>query len=186
MSSEKDLERLKRLVLRHGTPVAPSVDVLVTELRSQGVPDVPQPPEDDRSYALGIVVIEWTFTVPWTRMEEFNKFLLDNEKLIADGCEKLMEGVHYGGTFLSLSSENGAYRTFWRYDTAEAIDAWQVGLDDRDSNFYNAMKQLRGYWASDEGASECQLALACLYSDLTSTEASAPFLALTIAAAEGS
>ncbi len=180
MTSEKDIDAVRRLVLRHGTPAPPAVSVAVTEVRTNSFIKVPGLPIDEMKYALGALVIEWTFRVPLAQVNEFNRFLADHEALIAESCEKLMKGVHYRGTYLTTSGERLEYRTYWTYDSAEAIQGWEAALASRNSNFVTALQRLRSYWVQDPDGAHHHFSPGALYAKGFGS----PFMGLTLETAE--
>jgi hypothetical protein len=149
MTSEKNLDLAQRLLLRRGTPAAPAIAAVPTEVRSNDVIAIPTPDPDTLKYAIGVMIIEWSFRLPHAKIREFNAFLADNEALIAESCEKLMKGVHYRGTYMTTNGERIEFRTYWAYDSQDAHDQWEIGLRNRASNFVKALRRLRSYWISD-------------------------------------
>ena len=98
----------------------------------------------------------------------FTSFLADNEAMIAASCGKLMEGVHYRGTFLVHRPWLVGFRTYWAYDTECGREAvGHKALADPSSNFARAVAQLRTYWLKDSNASHRHMALGALLGDKT-------------------
>jgi len=153
MTSEKNLDVAQRLLLRRGTPAAPAITEVSTEVRSNTVIAIPTPEPDTLKYAIGAMIIEWSFRLPHAKIREFNVFLADNEALIAASCEKLMKGVHYRGTYMTTNGERIEFRTYWAYDSQDAHDQWEIGLRNGASNFVKALRRLRSYWISDPNGS---------------------------------
>jgi hypothetical protein len=180
MTSEKDIGAIRRLVLRRGAPQPPAMLEAVTEIRSNSVIKVPSPLPTDMTYALGALVIEWSFTVPLAQVNEFNSFLADHEALIAQSCEKLMKGVHYRGTYITTNGERLEYRTYWAYDSPEALKGWEAALANRKSNFVAAVQSLRSYWVQDPQGTQRHFSPGALYAKGFGS----PFMALTLETAE--
>jgi hypothetical protein len=180
MKGKKHLELARRLTLRRGIPKAPSAKEVPTEVRSNSFVAIDPPPKTDTTYAVGNVVIEWTFRVPQARFREFTSFLADNEAMIAASCQRLMKGVHYRGTFLTSDHGRSEFRTYWSYDSSVAEKQWDAALADPGSNFVQAVRQLRTYWLRDPDASHRHMALGALLDD----SALGPFFKFTLNTAE--
>jgi hypothetical protein len=178
--SRNHLELARRLTLRRGVPNAPSAKEVPTEVRSNSFVAIDEPPSVDTKYAVGNVVIEWSFRVPPAQFRAFTSFLANNEAMIAASCERLMKGVHYRGTFLTTGDGRSEFRTYWGYDTRVAEKQWATGLADPNSNFVRAMRQLRTYWLQDPNASHRHMALGALLGD----DALGPFFKFTLDTAE--
>jgi hypothetical protein len=164
MTVDKNLDLAQRLVRRRGTPPPPAITATETEVRSNSIIAMPSPPPVPLDYVIGHMVIEWAFRLPLSKVREFNSFLADNEALIAQSCEKLMQGVHYRGTYMSTHGKRLEYRTYWAYDSHEAHKQWEVGLRDPASNFVTALRRLRSYWISDPDASHRHFSPGALFS----------------------
>jgi hypothetical protein len=180
MTTEKNFDLAQRLALRRGTPPAPAITATETEIRSNGIIAIPTPPPVPLDYIIGHYIIEWAFRLPFSKVREFNAFLADNEALIAQSCEKLMQGVHYRGTYMTTHGERLEYRTFWTYDSHEAHKQWEIGLRDPRSNFVTALRRLRSYWISDPNASHRHLSPAALFA----AEPGGAFFQFTLETAE--
>jgi len=163
MTSGKNLDLAQRLLLRRGTPAAPVITAVPTEVRTNAVIAVPERAPDELEHVIGTTIIEWSFRVAHAKIREFNSFLADNEALIAESCEKLMKGVHYRGTYMTTHGERVEYRTYWAYDSQAAEKQWETGLAKGGSNFINAMRRLRTYWLDDPNGSHRHLAPAALF-----------------------
>lgn len=181
MKSRKHLELARRLTLRRGVPNAPSAKEVPTEVRSNSFVAIEEPPGMDTSYAVGNVIIEWTYRVPPAEFRAFTSFLADNEAMIAESCGKLMEGVHYRGTFMVTDNGRFEFRTYWAYETNVAEKQWDKALVNPSSNFARAVAQLRTYWLKDPNASHRHMALAALLDDKTL----GAFFKFTLNTAEG-
>lgn len=180
MKSRKHLELARRLTLRRGVPNAPSAKEVPTEVRSNSFVAIDPPPKVDTAYAVGNVVIEWSFRVPPAQFRRFTSFLADNEAMIAASCERLMKGVHYRGTFLTTERGRSEFCTYWSYDTSVSEKQWEAALADPNSNFVQAVRQLRTYWLLDPNASQRHMALGALLGDA----ALGPFFKFTLNTAE--
>jgi len=146
--SRKDQQQLEELVRNFGAP--PRVDALVSEVRSDFVPILPPPQKPHRESVLGAIVVQWEFSLPNEDVQEFHNFLRKSEKVIADAVKKTMLGAHYCGTYMQLAEGEAHYRTIWSYDSLDALaKSWNVGLKQKNSPFYKAVKQLRAYWLRD-------------------------------------
>jgi hypothetical protein len=167
MKGKKHLELARRLALRRGVPKAPSAKEVPTEVRSNSFVAIDEPPGMDTSYAVGNAVIEWTYRVQPAEFRAFTSFLADNEAMIAASCGKLMEGVHYRGTFLVTDHGRFEFRTYWAYDTSAAEKQWDKALANPSSNFARAVAQLRSYWLKDSNASHRHMTLGALLGDKT-------------------
>lgn len=180
MKSTNRLELARRLSLRRGRPNAPSAKEVPTEVRSNSFVAIEQPPGVDTRYAVGNVVIEWSFRVPPAQFRSFVTFLADNEAMIAASCERLMRGVHYRGTFLTTEHGRSEFRTYWAYDAGVSEKQWEAGLADSKSNFVQVVRRLRSYWLQDPNASQRHMTLAALLND----RALGPFFKFTLDTAE--
>ena len=181
MKGKKHFELARRLALRRGVPKAPSAKEVPTEVRSNSFVAIDEPPGMDTSYAVGNAVIEWTYRVQPAEFRAFTSFLADNEAMIAASCGKLMEGVHYRGTFLVTDHGRFEFRTYWAYDTSAAEKQWDKALANPSSNFARAVAQLRSYWLKDSNASHRHMALGALLGDKTL----GAFFKFTLSTAEG-
>ena len=182
MKGKKHLELARTLALRRGIPKAPSAKEVPTEVRSNSFVAIDEPPSMDTSYAVGNAIIEWTYRVQPAEFRAFTSFLADNEAMIAASCGKLMEGVHYRGTFLVTDHGRFEFRTYWAYDTSAAEKQWDKALANPSSNFARAVAQLRTYWLKDSNASHRHMALGALLGDKTL----GAFFKFTLDVAEGS
>lgn len=180
MTSENNLDLAQRLALRRGTPAAPAIAEVTTEVRTNGVIKVPTPEPGELKYVIGVAVIEWSFRVPHAKIREFNAFLADHEALIAESCEKLMEGVHYRGTYMTTHGERIEYRTYWAYDSQAAEEQWEIGLARASPNFTKALRRLRSYWISDPNGAHRHMAPGALFAE----EPGGPFFGFTLDTAE--
>ena len=180
MISEKNLDVAQRLLLRRGTPAAPAISEVSTEVRTNSVIAIPTPAPDDLKYVIGTTVIEWSYRVPHAKIREFNGFLADNEALIAESCEKLMKGVHYRGTYMTTHGERVEYRTYWAYDSQAAEHQWESGLAKAGANFTKALRRLRTYWIDDPDGTHRHFAPGALFAK----NPGGPFFGFTLETAE--
>lgn len=180
MKGRNRLELARRLAVRRGVPSAPSAKEVPTEVRSNSFVAIDQPPSMDTRYAVGNVVIEWSFRVPPAQFRGFVSFLADNEAMIAASCERLMKGVHYRGTFLTTDHGRSEFRTYWAYNTSVAEKQWEAALADPNSNFVQAVRRLRTYWLQDPNAAQRHMTLAALLED----KVLGPFFKFTLNTAE--
>jgi hypothetical protein len=143
----KSTEKLAELVRQYGTPDSPKAKVYVSEVRSDFVGEVQNPDRPVGDFVVGVYVIQWEYSLPLGEIQEFHEFLNKNERYISDSMKKLTRGAFYRGTYMLLENGEPRYRTLWAYDSLEAMGAiWKKALSDRNSNFYKAVKRLRGYW----------------------------------------
>jgi hypothetical protein len=180
MTSKENLELAQRLALRRGIPPSPAITATQTEIRSNGVIALPTPGPCELKYAIGVEVVEWSFRVPHAKIREFNVFLADNEALIAESCEKLMQGVHYRGTYMTTNGERTEFRTYWGYDSRDAHNQWEIGLRNGASNFVKALRRLRTYWIADPDASHRHFSPGALFG----ADAGGHFFGFTLETAE--
>jgi hypothetical protein len=178
--SSNHLELARRLTLRRGVPNSPSAKEVPTEVRSNSFVAIDEPPSVDTKYAVGNVVIEWSFRVPPAQFRGFVSFLADNEAMIATSCDRLMKGVRYRGTFLTAEHGRSEFRTYWAYDTSVSENEWEAALADPNSNFVRAVRQLRTYWLQDPNASHRHMTLGALLGD----KVLGPFFKFTLNTAE--
>ena len=74
MKSSKHLELARRLTVRRGVPNAPSAKEVPTEVRSNSFVAIDPPAKVDTRYAVGNVVIEWSFRVPPAQFRALHLF----------------------------------------------------------------------------------------------------------------
>jgi hypothetical protein len=178
--TSKNLDVAQRLLLRRGTPAAPAIAEVSTEVRTNSVIAIPTPAPEELKYVIGTTVIEWSYRVPHAKIREFNTFLADNEALIAESCEKLMQGVHYRGTYMTTHGERVEYRTYWAYDSQAAEHQWENGLAKAGTNFTKALRRLRTYWISDPNGTHRHFAPGALFAK----NPGGPFFDFTLETAE--
>lgn len=186
MVKHRKLRTPINMIRRRGRAEQPKVDLVVTEIRSDGViPIQPGPPPPN---TLGPLVIVWTYCVPWAKMQAFNQWLAGNEPSIANTCSTAMPGVNYRGTYFAMDANEVHYKTIWSYDSIDDIDQWTNALRATTQDFYRNMRTLRSYWAHDCCPMEHRYQPAALFADLdgiatAAAAAGQPFLALTLDAA---
>jgi hypothetical protein len=174
------VRELGALIRRRGLPARPVTEVQVSEIRSDQFLNplaTLEPPYT--SVALAPLVTEWRFTVPYSGMTEFHRFLAANDPFIAEGCGKVMSGVRYCGTYLGAVGQRNVYRTVWGYESWDAQREWTKVVEDPASRLYAAVRTLRSYWTADPHSSQEHFAYAAQVNP-----ADHPFLELTIRAAE--
>lgn len=153
-SAAFDAEALGRLIRQRGIPEEPRAAEQVSEVRSDCFVDPGKLLEAHAVFTLATVIIQWHFRLAYAKTVEFHNFLAENERFIADGCEKMLSGVHYRGTFMALAGKRAAYTTLWGYDSWNAQNEWSKILGDKKSRFYQAVRDLRSYWASDPDSTQ--------------------------------
>jgi hypothetical protein len=166
MTRNSDLERIKAVVHRRGTPTRPQINPIVAEVRTPDNLGI-QPPDPDLAfYDDFFLMVEWTFAVPYSELEKFHTFLKDNEQFIAEtSSETTQDGARYRGTWWVFGHGPSTYRTLWLYKNEQAITNLKVGLRTSE-NFRKAMKGLRSFWAKDPGRAEQLYQPAALFTDL--------------------
>ncbi|TPN84176.1 hypothetical protein FJ987_02750 [Mesorhizobium sp. CU2] len=150
MARNPTIEQVKRLVRRQGTPAPPAVQPVVVEVRTHGAISF-TPCEPAIPYALGCILIEWTFGIPYEDVPVFHKFLEDNEAFIRQSVEKV-EGARYLGTYWSIGHQYH-YKTFWSYDSESAIGNLNDAIR-RSPNLSEAIANLRTHWSKDPSRQE--------------------------------
>ncbi len=164
-----------RMIRRQGLPEAPRLDEQRSEVRSDCFVAMVSVPKTHTAFVLAPIFIQWRFRLTYERSVLFHQFLADNEQFIAESCQKVLQGVHYRGTYMGLSGQRAAYTTIWGYDTWEAQNQWTRLHEDRGGNFYRAVRDLRSFWTTDPDSTQEHFGLAAGI-DLT-REA---FLAVTV------
>jgi hypothetical protein len=180
-TNRPDRDRIQDMIHRRGTPPVPASTTLKVEVRTDGFIPLPSPVKG-QDFAIGAVLIEWTFGVPLAEVQTFNTFLSQNEAYIAASCAKLMKGVAYRGTYMTGSYGRFRYRSLWSYEEAASLDQWNAVLTGK-SKFITALTRLRSYWTADPSREEHRYHQAGLVTDLAALGHDKPFLALTLAAA---
>src|SRR6185436_15858525 len=124
-----------------------------------------RPLDSSLDYVIGSIIIEWTFGVPYPKVPTFHKFLKDKEKFIANTVRDA-PGVKYFGTYWVVSMGSSHYRTLWAYESKDSIAGLNALLQ-TSKNLFDAVKQLRSYWADDPSRQELMYQPAAALSDLT-------------------
>jgi hypothetical protein len=173
MTTNSDLDVIKSLVHRRGTPSPPQIEPLVAEVRTPDELPIQPPDPNLRFYEGFVLMVEWTFAVAYSDLEKFHLFLRDNEQSIADSCMNISNrDARYLGTWWIFGTGPKTYRTLWQYKSDQAITNLKAGL--RSSpNFRRTIKELRAYWAKDPGRAEYVYQPAALFSDLKGASARA-------------
>lgn len=165
MADEHD--KLRRAV-RRGS-VAPSADILETEVRSQGAPNFKTEADADLQDKLPTIAFwEWNYGVPQSDIEGFIDVLQDDEIALIDLMSEIVpipqdRLIEYRGTFISATSERGWYecRTVWAYRGTDPIAQWVDLLANDD--FKRIFRKIRRRFANDPGSTERLMALLQLY-----------------------
>jgi hypothetical protein len=142
------------LIRRRGLPAQPVAQVQVSEIRSdQFVHPLPTQ-ESGQDVAIAPLITEWRYRVPYTRMQKFHEFLAANEAFIAAGCQKVMAGVSYHGTYMGAVGQRNLYRTVWGYTSWAAHEEWAKVVADQESQLFAAVRRLRKYWVQDRAGTQ--------------------------------
>jgi hypothetical protein len=164
MTTIHDAATIGAMLRRRGLPQRPVVGVPVTEIRSDTfLGNIPTLEPGTHGAALGALLIEWRFAVPYHILPEILQFLSDNDLFIAEGCKAAMKGVSYAGTYMGAAGQRAAFRTIWAYSSWEAYDEWAKVTDPaapQNARLHEVVAQLRGYWLMDPDGSQEHLAYA--------------------------
>lgn len=177
MARKGSVERIKHLLQRQGVAVRPSVDAVIPEIRSNDEHPI-RPLDPSIDYTIGAIVVEWTFGVPYLKVPEFHTLLKDKEKFIANTVTAA-PGVQYLGTYWVVSMGPSHYRTLWVYDSTNAMTALKDLLA-RSPNLFDAVSQLRSFWAADPSRQELVYQPAAMLGDLSADAAANPFVAMSL------
>lgn len=156
MTTNPILNDIQAMIRRRNTLEAPSVDLIMPEVRTDmnfrvgksAVADIKK--RIDAGAHIGQFVVEWGYDVPAGQVATFQKNLNEIEKRLA---KKPPKGVTYKGTFLVYMSSDktgGRYRTFWAFDSLGAIEA--MGGDEADKDFKQAVAELASFVDRSTGA----------------------------------
>jgi hypothetical protein len=181
MTNRHDAAAIGALLRRRGLPQSPVVGAPVTEVRSDSfLGSIPTLDGEGHATALGALVLEWQFRLPYEKLPEFLSFLSDNETFISDACSKAMKGVNYYGTYMGAAGQRASFRTIWGYSSWDAHQEWsKVVAGGDNARLHELVTQLRTYWLSDPDSSQEHLAYAA------NVDISAhPFLSITVEAAK--
>jgi len=145
MTISKDLEKIKGLIRKARVHKVPRANVLMVELRSDGVID----PEDGETPKPGeelpcapSILIVWTYDVPYDQFDAFHTFLKDNEADIATEVAELKVGAIYKGTYLQLPGGN-PHHTYWGYSSIKKIQRFKEALEEhKGDDLYKNVKGL--------------------------------------------
>jgi hypothetical protein len=159
MTKPAILDDIKAMVRRRNTLEAPSVDLIMPEVRtdmnfrvgkgSAKIVDQVQKRIKSGDH-IGFFVAEWGYDVASAQVATFQKNLNDIEQRLT---KKPPKGVAYKGTYLvymSSDKSGGRYRTFWAFETMAAIEA--MGSDDADKDFRQAVAELSSFVDRSNGA----------------------------------
>jgi hypothetical protein len=174
------VDKLGAQIRRRGVPARPVVAVQTSEIRSdQFVIPLPtlEPPYTE--VAIAQLVIEWSYSVPYQRLREFQAFLAENDPYITEGCKSVMKGVSYHGTYLGAGGQRNLYRTIWGYESLDALREWTKVVGDASSRLFQVVRKLRSYWTADPHGTQQSFVYAA---DLKIEDY--PFLDLTVRSSE--
>lgn len=120
MNKDNNLDFIKGLV-RGAGHVAPSIEILKSELRSDSGFEVPVlPPADD------YLMIRWTYHIKTRDLDDFHAFLKAKEHLIIGDTTNVPD-VQHMGTFAELPGGN-LHHTIWLYRSLAAVDVYLTEL----------------------------------------------------------
>lgn len=184
--NSKRIDDIRSMIRGGRRPAAPSVEPLVTEVRTEGVANVPIPPGKVQHVIGQALVIEWRYRLPWAEVDGFHKWLAANE---AD-LDKALRGAEvrprYRGTYVVLGDDHYvSYRTYWSYDHPEELNDWDKVNQAKTAGLKKARElvvKLRRNWCNDPDSSEHRYAPAYLLAKVTGAENA--FLAITLDAAK--
>lgn len=164
-----------KMIRRQGMPEPPRAEEQRSEVRSDCFVAMVSTPATHTNFVLQPMIIQWRFRLTYALSVLFHKFLAENEQFIAESCEKALDGVHYRGTYMGLTGQRASYTTLWGYDSWEAQNQWTRLHEDRSSNFYVAVRDLRSFWTTDPDSTQEHFGVAAGI-DLTRES----FLAVTV------
>jgi hypothetical protein len=165
MTKSSELDLIKAVVHRRGTPTAPEIAPMVAELRTPETIPVQPPDQNIKLYDFSILV-EWTFGVSYSDQEALHQFLKNNDDSIANDCAAVTGGeARYMGTWWISGIGPSTHRTLWQFKDEQAIVKLKAGLRSSQS-LRNSIKQLRSYWKNDPGRTEQVYQPAALFPDL--------------------
>jgi hypothetical protein len=141
MKNRNEMEMIKRLI-GEGAHVAPSVEILKSELRSDSGLEPPiSPPKSSLVY----VIIKWKYHISLSNLDKFHAFLKENEEQIIADVKDLKLGAAYLGTYAELPGCR-LHQTFWSYESLAAIDEFKAVLaDKKKTSVYKGIKALVSY-----------------------------------------
>src|SRR5690349_2500988 len=126
MSKERNPHSATAVIHRRSRAEPPQFAQTIAEIRTDAT--IPVQPGKPPQHALGPLVIEWTYRVPWAKIAQFNQWLAQNEPFIANSCAATMPGVNYLGTYMAIDGSDVHYKTIWSYDSLADIDKWKNAL----------------------------------------------------------
>lgn len=187
MNDDNRLDAIRSIIRKGGRPAAPSATPLVTEVRSEGVANVPIPPGQVAHVIGQALVIEWAYRLPWPEVEAFHKWLAANEADLDQGLRDANLHVLYRGTYVVLGDERFvSYRTYWSYDHPDDLKDWDKVNQAKTVGLKKAralVVKLRRNWCRDPDAREQRYAPAYLFAKPGGADDA--FLAITLDAAKG-
>lgn len=187
MSDNKRIDAIRSMIRQGRRSAAPSAEPLVTEVRTDGVVNVPIP-AGAAPFAIGqALLIEWRFRLAWPEVEAFHKWLADNEAALSNGMQQENLKVLYRGTYVVLGDDHHvSYRSYWSYDHPDELKDWDKVNQARTAGLKKVRERvvkLRRYWCRDPDASEHRYVPAYLLAKVTGAENAV--LAITLDAAKG-
>ena len=160
MSDPNDVADVGSLIRQRGAPEAPRSAEQVSEVRSDCFVRMMNVAPSHASFMIQPIFIQWRYRLTYIQATEFHKFLQENEQFIAESCKRVLQGVHYHGTYMGMNGQRALYTTVWGYDNWDAQDEWSKILDDKASRFYVVIRELRAYWTSDSESTQEHFGLA--------------------------
>lgn len=121
------------------------------------IPDVP--PERLGEHLLAVATVKWVFDVAAHRVQDFHEWLSRNEEYLAKELADAAIGVGYAGTFGVVDPASGydavrRYRTYWTFDSAAALEAWNPDADTSDAPHIQRANEIAAFWMEDRGSWE--------------------------------
>jgi hypothetical protein len=185
MAKRNEQGKLEDLIRRQGMPQTARIETLVPEVRSCIVATRMKATAPRSEATLGGLVVIWEYSLPLSEARGFHNNLRRDEEYIAASLKKLGKSNPYSGTYMLYGPGNPTYRTIWRYESLEAMDAlWRTALGDKSSRLYVALRQLRSYWLRDPQRAEARWVPASGYLHDEDKDGGDAFAKLTLDAAE--
>ncbi len=125
MKKKPELDRIKSLLATGPVTAAPAADLLLGELRSDyGFPPavvLPDTPPEDA------VLVVWEYRICVEDMDAFHGLLQKLEPQLREDVKGMKVGASYYGTYAE-APQFTTHRTYWAYQTPEAVDAFKKAL----------------------------------------------------------